>query len=386
MTRRSRLCLAILGLTMLTAPVLPRPKKKVPDEQQVRHHIRMLRHVLHASKEALSEANERENELGTEIGVTGQKLDDFSTRLRVVKTELSTAETRLEVIQKTVQQTGHDLSDSQEALEKRLLEIEMDGDTNYLAVLLRSSSFTDFINQTEYLQRIIQSDQVLINKVRAQKAAFERQQRAAELSLEQVQGLRRTFETNVLGLRDLKSHQASLLARVQTHRQKLENYVDGLEHVSAEMEKKLEAIIRERARKVVAQGYSPPSAGRLAWPVVGPITSPFGYRVHPVTGVTRFHSGLDIAVEYGTPVRAADHGTVIYASWYGGYGNCVIIQHRGDLSTLYGHNSKLLVHEGDRVRQGQVISLAGSTGMSTGPHCHFEVRQQGTPVDPRSYL
>jgi murein DD-endopeptidase MepM/ murein hydrolase activator NlpD len=372
---------ALAVMLLLAAPAAARKAPKV-DEQHLRHHLRQIRRVLHIGKAALNEANAREKDLGIEIGVTGEKLGDFSTRLREVRTDLDTSQTRLELIQRTVAQSQSTLRASQAQLEKRLVDIEMNGQTNYLSVLLRSDSFADFINQAEYLQRIIEDDQKLIDQVRVEKAAYERQQRDAEAALGQVQNLRRSFEEHVLGLRDLKSHQASLLARVQTHRQKLASFVDGLEHVSAAEEHKLEVTIRERARAVVAHGYSPPSAGHFAWPVHGPITSPFGYRVHPVTGVTRFHSGIDIGVDYGTPVRAADHGTVIMAGWYGGYGNCVIIQHRGDLSTLYGHNSKLLVHEGERVRQGQVISLAGSTGMSTGPHCHFEVRASGTPVDP----
>ena len=121
-------------------------------------------------------------------------------------------------------------------------------------------------------------------------------------------------------------------------------------------------------------------------PVTGPITSMFGYRTHPVLGGTRYHSGVDIAVDYGTPVLASNFGIVTEANYDGGFGNKVVISHGNGVETLYGHNSKLLVEEGDFVRQGQPIALAGSTGLSTGPHCHFTMKIDGELVDPLDYV
>ena len=126
--------------------------------------------------------------------------------------------------------------------------------------------------------------------------------------------------------------------------------------------------------------------GRYLWPADGSPSSPFGYRVHPIFGTLRFHSGLDIAAGGGAPIRAADSGTVIHSGWYGGYGNCLIIDHGGGYSTLYAHCSALYVSYGQAVRQGQTVAAVGSTGYSTGPHLHFEVRINGNPVDPRGFL
>jgi murein DD-endopeptidase MepM/ murein hydrolase activator NlpD len=126
--------------------------------------------------------------------------------------------------------------------------------------------------------------------------------------------------------------------------------------------------------------------GQMLNPVSGPITSNFGYRQHPILGSSRFHAGTDFGVPQGTPILAADSGTVIVAEWYGGYGNAVIIDHGNGLTTLYGHCSELYVSVGQGVQRGQTIAAVGSTGLSTGPHLHFEVRQQGEPVDPLAYL
>ena len=125
---------------------------------------------------------------------------------------------------------------------------------------------------------------------------------------------------------------------------------------------------------------------KFFWPVRGPISSPFGPRIHPIYGVPSFHTGIDIAVPEGTPVRAAASGTVTFAGWHEGFGVLVVIDHGNGYESYYGHLSKLLVSEGQRVSAGDVIALSGNTGLSTGPHLHFEVRYLGTPVDPRPLL
>ena len=124
----------------------------------------------------------------------------------------------------------------------------------------------------------------------------------------------------------------------------------------------------------------------MVWPVEGTITSEYGWRTHPIWGTQKYHSGLDIGVDYGTPVKAAAAGAVCYSGWISGYGNTIIINHGGGITTLYAHNDALRAAEGQQVGQGQIIALAGSTGNSTGPHCHFEVRENGTPVSPYGYL
>ncbi|HBF38949.1 MAG TPA: peptidase M23, partial [Firmicutes bacterium] len=129
-------------------------------------------------------------------------------------------------------------------------------------------------------------------------------------------------------------------------------------------------------------------SGKMIWPVTGPIriTSPFGWRYHPILRTKKYHNGEDIAVSSGTPVHAADSGVVVVSGWEDGYGNYVAIDHGNGISTGYGHNSRLLVHQGERVTKGQIIAYSGSTGLSTGPHVHFEVRKNGVPIDPLPFL
>lgn len=132
--------------------------------------------------------------------------------------------------------------------------------------------------------------------------------------------------------------------------------------------------------------FAGPGKGDMIWPVKGVITSPFGYRIHPIYGRQILHSGMDIGVDYGTPVKAALDGVVVEADWISGYGNTVIIDHGNGMTTLYGHNERLNVETGQNVKQGDIIAYAGSTGNSTGPHVHFEIRVNGEAVDPALYL
>jgi murein DD-endopeptidase MepM/ murein hydrolase activator NlpD len=171
--------------------------------------------------------------------------------------------------------------------------------------------------------------------------------------------------------------------------------VAQIENLSAAEEAQLENLILQRERELEAQRRaagisggieSQGAAGMFSWPVTGTITSPFGWRSNPFGGAPEFHQGLDIAAPSGTTVTAAAGGTVIMAQWYGGYGNYILIDHGGGYSTGYGHLSAIYVSTGQAIQRGQAIGAVGSTGQSTGPHLHFEVRIAGKPVDPAPRL
>ncbi|MGH7728924.1 MAG: M23 family metallopeptidase, partial [Vulcanimicrobiaceae bacterium] len=188
----------------------------------------------------------------------------------------------------------------------------------------------------------------------------------------------------------------------------VQTQVAQLEDLSAAQEAQLEALIRERqqaeAARIAAEQAARRRAAALAgvalppetesgapaefsWPVSGPITSPFGMRPDPFGhGGFEMHTGIDIGAPMGATVTAAAAGRIIYAGWYGGYGNAIIIDHGGETSTLYGHLSQIFVSVGQEVERGQAIGAVGSTGMSTGPHLHFEIRVNGVAVDPTTRL
>jgi len=163
----------------------------------------------------------------------------------------------------------------------------------------------------------------------------------------------------------------------------LRQAVAGREHEIAQLRTAAVSYRKEKARQAeMAMWNTIPSL----WPCEGYFSSPFGYRIHPVLGYARFHSGCDISAPTGTPIRATAAGRITCADWMGGYGLAITIQHTEALSTLYGHCSSVSVKSGQYVRKGQIVGHVGSTGMSTGPHCHYEVRLHGAQVDPAPYL
>lgn len=378
MTRR-----LLLSLLLLLPWSVWQPAAQPPTEYGLRKDLIRTRKKLKMSQKKLQEANHQEQQLAGELGITEGLLEEFSERLRQIRTELALAKSRHEVIRRQVRESRDRLLKKRRALGLRLREIELEGNASYLQVLLHAKTFSQFLVNGEYLQRVVDSQKKLIAAVQRERQILEQRREAAQRTVNEIRSLEDDYQVKVSDLDKIQQKQTELLAQLRAHRQQLEVYVSGLEHTTQELETKLQGIIRTRG---TALGPVIPGTGRFIYPVSGPITSPFGYRVHPVTGTTRFHSGLDFGVDYGTEIRSADNGVVIHADWMGGYGNCVIVQHNNDLSTLYGHQSEILVKQGDTVLQGQTLGRVGSTGMSTGPHLHFEVRQGGTPVDPLGYL
>jgi murein DD-endopeptidase MepM/ murein hydrolase activator NlpD len=184
--------------------------------------------------------------------------------------------------------------------------------------------------------------------------------------------------------------QNKLIQRLNGDRLALAAAQEQLEQDSQKLQTLIQQKIAERkAREARAKANSKiriRGTGVFAFPSNARTSSPFGWRTHPILGYRRFHAGLDFAASYGSTIRAADSGTVIFSGWYGGYGKTLIIDHGRGLTTLYAHCSKLYVAEGQRVQKGQAIAAVGSTGLSTGPHLHFEVRRNGSPVNPAKYL
>lgn len=344
-----------------------------------------------------------------------QVIEDVSAKLKQIQSDLDAANARLQSIQTKqaeinaqIAQTQNEivkmeayLKTRQDVLNRRVRAIYMHGQLNYLEVILGANSFSDFANRVELLKRVIRSDYNLILEIQKQKAAIEAKKAQLEEDKRQLDALAAEAE---------KTRQE--IAKKKAEQQKVLDAAKSNKAAAAQMEQDLNAqlasvrnLIQQRlaAAEAARQAAQQQAAsddeggggsddnyvqgtGAMGWPCSGPITSPFGYRTHPIFGTTIFHAGIDIGVDYGTPIHAADSGVVVYSGWISGYGNAVIIDHGGGISTLYGHNQSLAVSEGQSVSKGSVIAYAGSTGNSTGPHCHFEVDVNGSPVNPMGYL
>jgi murein DD-endopeptidase MepM/ murein hydrolase activator NlpD len=261
--------------------------------------------------------------------------------------------------------------------------------------LIASRSFSEFVERWEDLRLLIAANE---RTVRTRKAA-EARVAAIEADLERTRMELQQEETAQEEARSqldsLAGERRNLVELAAERRHSVASEVAEIESLSAAEEAQLEALILERERELEAQQRAAGIAGGVessggpgtfSWPVTGTITSPFGWRSNPFGGGPEFHQGLDIAAPSGTTVTAAASGTVIMAQWYGGYGNYILIDHGGGYSTGYGHLSAMYVSSGQAVQRGQAIGAVGSTGQSTGPHLHFEVRIAGKPVDPAPRL
>lgn len=206
---------------------------------------------------------------------------------------------------------------------------------------------------------------------------------------------RRVAEAERTRLAALRSEQEAAHAAAAVRESEEQALLGGIQARKAEYERRVAALQAESDAVAAALQArrpgpaSPPPArgsGRLRYPINAPVTSEYGWRVHPVYGTRKLHAGMDFGAAYGSAIHAAGSGVVVTAGWMGGYGNAVVIDHGGGVATLYGHQSRLAVSAGRRVSAGQVVGYVGSTGLSTGPHLHFEVRVNGSPVNPRGYL
>jgi murein DD-endopeptidase MepM/ murein hydrolase activator NlpD len=386
----------------------------VPITERIREKQRQLEQMqrkLHESRLRLHYARFKELTLSQQL----QEVQDSIARVRgdigALDEALRQNELRLGIRKRQLVAAQASLQRHRDALNRRVVDVYEYGSTSsYLAVLLSATSFVDFIERWDFVRDILHADAQLIATVNSEEAGYQRlvfalESTQAALTREQQEELARKQQLGVLA-----GERQNLLAIAAARRHAIAQQVYELEGLTAEEEAKLQALIQERqaeeaaatlraryeacqARRAAAEaaGLAPPRCNlggpvEFAWPVHGPITSPFGMRVDPITGRYALHSGIDIAADYGTPIQAAADGIVIFASWYGGYGNAIIIDHGSGLSTLYAHCSAMYVQLNQPVQRGQVIGAVGATGYATGPHLHFEIRVNGVPVNPLTRL
>lgn len=366
-----------------------------------------LTNQLDSIQQQVNQQNAAKADAETVIGSVSEQLRQIEEQLRQATAELGTIKEQRVAVENDITLNERQLAEAQKRLEgresvfyKRVRDIYINGRLSYLDVVIGSKDFSDFANRLEVLKRIIDSDITLINEIKKERADIEAHKQKLEADRAKLVELEKAALAKQAEIEQKKAERNVVLQKAQNDRATAMQAIEELNASSAQVS----AMLKERqaARATAAAAAAAAAAqssggqgasdnwvqgtGQLGWPVSGEITSPYGYRVHPIWGTTIYHSGIDIGVDEGTPVHAADGGVVVWSGWMGGYGYAVVIDHGNGLSTLYGHNSELAVDEGQSVAKGQVISYAGSTGNSTGPHVHFEVRVNGDPVDPMGYL
>ncbi|MGE5690828.1 MAG: murein hydrolase activator EnvC family protein [Pseudomonadota bacterium] len=279
-------------------------------------------------------------------------------------------------------------------LERRLVAIYQSDTPDTVEVVLTAESLAEVLDQLDYMHEVGRQDKQIAARVRAARIAMRKTRArtagtrkalaattaAVESRVNEQRVVRDRLVADQNALASARADKHRVLAGVRSQEATDRKHVENLQAESAELTARIQAAQARASSGGGAVTVQQRSSAGFIWPTSGVVTSGFGWRWG------RMHEGVDIAAPTGTPIAAAAAGTVIYAGWMGGYGNLVVIDHGGGLATAYGHQSSIAVSSGTQVAQGQTIGYVGSTGHSTGPHLHFEVRVNGSPVDPMGYL
>lgn len=328
------------------------------------------------------------------------ELDQATANLKNYEQQRMAVENEIVKNEKLLAEAQARLSKREGVFNKRVRDIYINGRLSYLEVIIGAKDFSDFANRVEMLKRIIDADIKLISSIKTEREEISQRKATLEADRAKVVELENKAREAQAVIQKKKDEQSAILAQAQNDKAVAEQMQADLQASSDAIRAMLQQRAAERAAAAAAAAAAQAAqssgggsdytyvqgTGQLAWPVSGVITSGFGWREHPIFGRQIFHTGIDIGVDEGTPVHAADSGTVVYSGWMDGYGYAVVIDHGNGISTLCAHNSDLAVSEGQSVSKGTVIAYAGSTGNATGPHVHFEVRVNGDPVNPLGYL
>lgn len=372
----------LVGMALLTTMVV------IPDDGFAANNSSTLKknqEELKRINDQLKKVNAEKQKNKKERHAVVSRIGNIQDNIQGLQSTISTLQGKIQNAEKSIQKAKNDLAlaensidDKKTVLNNRLRAMYKMGHVGYFDVLLGSTDFGDMLSRIDMLSKIYKQDTDLLQKMKHHRDDIQEKKKTLEKYKSELQGYNASLgvKQTALGkdLQELSIEQKNL----QRDAAALEEQEDQLVEDSSRIQKILESM--KSTVKYVG--------GKMGWPAPGnyKISSPYGYRIHPIYKKRKLHTGIDISTHYGDKVVAAQDGVVIMASWFGGYGNTIMIDHGGGYVTLYGHNSSLTVHEGQRVKRGQQVAKSGSTGTSTGNHVHFEVRVNGKTVDPMPWL
>ncbi len=372
--RKSRFAMIVAILLMLTFAV-ETSLASAATLSQIRNNIKN-------KQQELNESRAKEKSLGDQVNSLEQQINSKQSDIDELEASISEAQAKLETLEEELAAAEEKVNTQNENLNARLRNMYKNGSVGFIDVLMDSGSFSEFLNNLSLVEKVYTSDQDVLEEL--QKA------------YDEIDAKKKEIETLQAELSESKATMEEQKSSLEADKASVEKKKSEIAADSAETQReldKLEADAQALTSSIRNSGSSSSSSkyngGIMAWPVPSchTISSGYGGRIHPTTGKYKFHGGLDIPGSYGSAIVAANSGKVIWAGNRGdSYGNYVIIDHGGGVSTLYGHSSKVLVSTGQRVSRGQRIANVGSTGRSTGPHCHFEVRINGSRVNPNPYV
>ncbi len=395
-----RLLILMILMAVVLAGFVPAGAQNQDDIEEIERQIDDIESLIQneegrrsAVEEELAAAQARLQALQAELAALKAEIDAVEADIALKEQKLADTEALLDRLSRDLADTRLQVRESRTLVRDRAVELYMDRSLNVSGVIANVDDVAELGVSLEYAGHVVQSSEQLLNTLEVLERQEKQQQEKIEDEKAQIEILIVELEADRAELAVQKIALDEKAAEVQTEvdaaaalvaeiNATIAAYESEIGNLEAESARIADAIRRATSGGSVGGGGS----GVLAWPIGGPVTSGFGWRTHPITGSSRFHAGIDIGAGSGTPIGAADSGTVIISGWQGGYGNTVVVDHGGGLTTLYAHQSSIAVGNGASVSKGGLIGYVGSTGFSTGPHLHFETRVNGNPVNPMGYL
>ena len=390
-----RLIALLAGAALLVGPAAaadPSDRLEEIERRRAKLHARQLALEARGNEvfELLADLDARRAVAEERVAELDRRLERLDERIGIVRDELTAAQQDLTIVTAELLDVQTDLVERTDVFTERARAAYMTGSTAYLESFLSAENFSDLVDRVAYHEAVMNADASLIDEIAALRDETEARRATVEERNLEIARAKLALERNRDSLESLHAQRMSVLDARESAVAAKSAALATIEARKSEL-RSLEAQLSADAARIqgLLQGGSigsPTGTGQLLWPTSGPVTSPYGYRTHPIFGDQRLHTGIDIGAAYGAPVFASDYGVVAFAGVMSGYGNVIVIDHGGGLATTYNHLSSFGVAQGQEVARGVQVGAVGCTGYCTGPHLHFEVRVNGSPVDPMPYL
>jgi len=355
--------------------------------QEAKDRLKEVEEKREEAREKLRQAREKEQKAVAKLNAIKDKLDDTKKELSSNKHELAATQTNLVHVETNLETTTTQEQSVEGQATQRLRQMYEGQRLGLLDMLFQVSSLQQLMDLLYYQERVAEMDKKLIACLRSKAATLSEQKNELGHQKMQLGDLVSEFAKKALMLNKEKSDQEEVADKLRSQRAFYEAAEQQLSRESGQLEQQIIAMVRasqashSQSGQIVTRG-----SGNMAFPIHASVSSPFGWRRHPIFGVRKFHTGVDLAGPNHSPIKASDSGNVLYSGWYGGYGKVVIVSHGNGIATLYAHMSKVDAAAGQNVSKGDVLGYEGSTGFSTGPHLHFEVRVDGKPNNPLNFV
>lgn len=383
-TKQLRLFIVLLVLSsVILMPFSALNASSLEEElAKVKEELEDTQEKIEVAKQEEKSYKNQVNQVENDLIYTLSELEDLNSNMHELKTNLDKITIELVIKDKELAEVEESLEQKLEIYNQRLSQIYKKRDRDFLDILFNSENFLIFFSRFKMMNLVAKRDIEVIEQIRSEREALTSIKATIADLKDQEKNKKDQVERLVLQTEYKMEEVESLYAE----KQRLLTQATANKNALIAMEEELEAEAAEITKKLEALKYGNIPTGRLTYPTSGILTSGFGYRISPISGTQRFHAGIDIGANTGTPIVAAADGDVIDASYINGYGYSILIYHGGGFATFYAHMSGYAVSSGQHVKRGQVIGYVGSTGYATGPHLHFEVRVNGAPQNPLNYL